>query len=210
MSYQYALEILADEGIRQRVSERYQRRCCGFFHRFDQKPTFLACYRDERTDLQADERGKIRGIEYENNAFSLLFRRKGKDAFEHGKMSLSLFKYSTGICGMTLKNARGYITVLPFKGFQVWRACFDEHELVMKTLFDEPTQSTEYCKTYGAFLIHCGLTATGNPRCCRGRYAPASRGTAQYRLRQGVGCLRRGRKGRYVELCGSCRYVFGF
>ncbi len=85
MSYQYALEILADEEIRQRVSERYQRRCCGFFHRFDQKPTFLACYRDERTDLQADERGKIRGIEYENNAFSLLFRRKGKDAFRTRK-----------------------------------------------------------------------------------------------------------------------------
>ena len=100
------------------------------------------------------------------------FGEKEKPLFEHGKMSLSLFKYSTGICGMTLKNARGYITVLPFKGFQVWRACFDGHELVMKTLFDEPTQSTEYCKTYGAFLIHCGLTAIGNPDVAAGDTHP--------------------------------------
>ena len=35
------------------------------------------------------------------------FGETEKVLFEHGKMSLSLFRYSTGICGMTLKNARG-------------------------------------------------------------------------------------------------------
>ena len=138
------------------------------------------------------------------------FGEKEKPLFEHGKMSLSLFKYSTGICGMTLKNARGYITVLPFKGFQVWRACFDGHELVMKTLFDEPTQSTEYCKTYGAFLIHCGLTAIGNPDVAAGDTHPLHAELPNIGYDKAWAVCGEDEKGRYVELCGSCRYVFGF
>lgn len=138
------------------------------------------------------------------------FGETEKVLFEHGKMSLSLFRYSTGICGMTLKNARGYMTVLPFKGFQVWRAGFDGHELVMKTLFDEPTESTEYCKTYGAFLIHCGLTAIGNPDVGAGDTHPLHAELPNIGYDKAWAVCGDDEKGKYVELCGSCRYVFGF
>ena len=128
------------------------------------------------------------------------FGETEKVLFEHGKMSLSLFRYSTGIRGMTLKNARGYMTVLPFKGFQVWRAGFDGHELVMKTLFDEPTESTEYCKTYGAFLIHCGLTAIGNPDVGAGDTHPLHAELPNIGYDKAWAVCGEDEKGKYVEL----------
>ena len=34
----------------------------------------------------------------------------------------------------------------------------------MKTTFDEPVPTTEYLKTYGGFLLHCGANAFGSPQ----------------------------------------------
>ena len=91
------------------------------------------------------------------------FAEKEKTFAKNGAITVSTFKFSTGIEGLKIENKKGFITVLPFKGQQIWRAEFCGHPLVMKTMFDEPTQSDEFLKTYGAFLIHCGLTAIGNP-----------------------------------------------
>ena len=80
-----------------------------------------------------------------------------------GSISVFTFRYASGIEALRIKNARGEIIVLPFKGQQIWRAQFDGRELTMKSMFDEPVDTTEYLKTYGGFLIHCGLTAMGAP-----------------------------------------------
>jgi hypothetical protein len=48
---------------------------------------------------------------------------------------------------------------LPFKGQQIWSANFCGKELVMKSTFPEPVETSDYLSTYGGFMLHCGLTA---------------------------------------------------
>ena len=80
-----------------------------------------------------------------------------------GEFSISTFKYASGIAALRVKNSRGEIIVLPFKGQQIWRAVFDDRDLTMRSMFDEPVDTQNYLETYGAFMIHCGLTGLGAP-----------------------------------------------
>jgi len=82
---------------------------------------------------------------------------------ETEKMKAVAFRFSTGVEALRIENTKGYIVVLPFKGQQIWRACFLGRELVMGTSFKEPVPTKEYLKTYGGFLLHCGATAMGSP-----------------------------------------------
>ncbi len=92
------------------------------------------------------------------------FTEKETTLLESGALSASLFIYSTGVKAVRLANDKGEIVVLPYMGQMVWRACFLGHELTMKSIYDEPMPAKEtYGETYGGFLMHCGLTAMGNP-----------------------------------------------
>ena len=83
---------------------------------------------------------------------------------ESGEFRVEAFRYSTGVEALKVSNSRGSFTILPFMGQMIWRCDFDGRELTMKSIHEEP----EVCKTcfdesYGCFLMHCGLTAMGNP-----------------------------------------------
>ena len=83
---------------------------------------------------------------------------------ESGEFRVETFRYSSGVEALRVCNSRGSFTILPFMGQQVWRCDFDGRELTMKSIHDEP----EICKrnfeeSYGCFVMHCGLTAMGNP-----------------------------------------------
>jgi hypothetical protein len=91
------------------------------------------------------------------------FSEKERTFLRHGELSVSLFRYGTGVAGVRISNARGEIVVLPFQGQQIWDARFDGRTLTMKSLFTEPQATRDFVATYGAFLIHCGITAMGNP-----------------------------------------------
>ena len=92
------------------------------------------------------------------------FTKEEREVFALGNLSASLFTYSTGVKAVRLKNDRGAIVVLPYMGQMIWRAEFDGYDMTMKTIFDEPIQAKEvFGETYGCFLMHCGLTAMGNP-----------------------------------------------
>ena len=82
---------------------------------------------------------------------------------EDGELSATLFRFDTGVEAVRISNARGEIIVLPFQGQQVWNARFDERTLTMKSLFTKPNCTRQFTATYGAFFIHCGATAMGNP-----------------------------------------------
>ncbi|MGN0855220.1 MAG: hypothetical protein ACI4R9_06850 [Kiritimatiellia bacterium] len=46
----------------------------------------------------------------------------------------------------------------------IWRCDFDGRELAMKSMYDEPKNCREcFNESYGCFMMHCGLTAMGNP-----------------------------------------------
>lgn len=75
--------------------------------------------------------------------------------------NVSAFRYESGVPAIRIKNRRGEIIVLPFKGHQIWRAGFDGRDLTMKSMFDAPVANVPYLETYGAFFLHCGVTAIG-------------------------------------------------
>ncbi len=78
-------------------------------------------------------------------------------------MIVRVFRYSTGIEALTITTLVGEVIFLPFKGQQVWDARFNGRRLTMRSMFEEPQSTTDYLSTYGAFLIHCGVTAMGAP-----------------------------------------------
>ncbi|MBR4654670.1 MAG: DUF4432 family protein [Kiritimatiellae bacterium] len=91
------------------------------------------------------------------------FSDKETEVFSDGELRASLFTYSTGVKAVRLANSKGAIVVLPWMGQMIWRAEFLGRELTMKSIYDEPQMCTIYGESYGCFLMHCGLTAMGNP-----------------------------------------------
>jgi len=80
-----------------------------------------------------------------------------------GGLEASAFRYSTGVPALRLSNEVGQIVLLPFQGQQIWDAEFLGRRLTMASMFEEPLPTQNYLGTYGAFFIHCGATAMGNP-----------------------------------------------
>jgi hypothetical protein len=89
------------------------------------------------------------------------FGEKERLLAQGGGFEISTFRYDSGIAALRVKNTRGEIIVLPFKGHQIWRCVFDGRDLTMKSMFAEPVATNAYLETYGAFFIHCGATAIG-------------------------------------------------
>ena len=93
-----------------------------------------------------------------------LFERASKTVFESDLFSAEIFKYSTGVSAVKIKNDKGYVISLPFMGQMIWDMEFLGRNMVMKSIFEEPEFCREaYGESYGCFLMHCGLTVTGIP-----------------------------------------------
>ena len=91
------------------------------------------------------------------------FGEKERPFIERGELSASLFRYDSGVAAVRVRNSRGEIVVLPFHGQQIWDARFEGRTLTMRSMFPEPRATRDYLGNYGAFLLHCGATAMGNP-----------------------------------------------
>jgi hypothetical protein len=101
-----------------------------------------------------------------------MFGEKERPVCSMGAFEVSAFRYDSGIAALRVKNSRGEIIVLPFKGHQIWRAHFDGRDLTMKSMFDEPAATTTYLETYGAFFIHRIISRP--PNMCWRRIRPCS------------------------------------
>ena len=83
---------------------------------------------------------------------------------EDGEFTAEAFRYSTGVEALKVSNSRGSFTILPWMGQMIWRCDFDGRELAMKSMYDEPKDcKVSFSESYGCFMMHCGLTAMGNP-----------------------------------------------
>ncbi|MGB5048891.1 MAG: DUF4432 family protein, partial [Caldilineaceae bacterium] len=91
------------------------------------------------------------------------FDSKERLLVERGGLSASAFRYASGVTALRFCNGQGEMVMLPFQGQQIWSAEFGGRNLTMRSMFDEPQATSDYLKTYGAFLIHCGFTAMGVP-----------------------------------------------
>lgn len=78
-------------------------------------------------------------------------------------LTASVWRYASGVAALRIANAKGSITLLPFHGQQIWDAEFLGRRLTMQTMFDEPVNTRDYLSNYGAFFLHCGVMAMGNP-----------------------------------------------
>lgn len=81
----------------------------------------------------------------------------------HCGMTASIFRYHSGVAGLRIRNGAGEITLLPYHGQQIWDAEFLGRRLTMRSMFDAPVETGDYLGNYGAFLLHCGASAMGNP-----------------------------------------------
>ncbi len=78
-------------------------------------------------------------------------------------LTATAFRYRSGVAGLRIANEAGHVDLLPFQGQQIWDARFFGRRLTMGSMFGEPVATQDYLATYGAFFIHCGVTAMGNP-----------------------------------------------
>src|SRR4051812_14335510 len=87
-----------------------------------------------------------------------LFSPLETEFVRHGELIVSVFSQNSVAC-LRIRNDRGSIVCLPFQGQQIWSAHFDGRELAMKSMFERPKATREYLQNYGAFLLHCGVSA---------------------------------------------------
>lgn len=91
------------------------------------------------------------------------FEREPELLLEHGNLRVHVFRYRSGVCAVRLVNPEGNLVVLPYQGQQIWSMDFAGRPLAMESAFDEPQATRDFLSTYGAFLLHCGMLAMGNP-----------------------------------------------
>ncbi len=136
------------------------------------------------------------------------FRETEKTLVEYEGLSASIFRFSSGVCGVRIKNELGQVILLPFQGQQIWDAEFEGHTLTMKSMFDEPRSTQDYLMTYGGFMLHCGATAMGCPTEKDTHPLHGELPNAPYQK----ACLKIGRdeRGPYIGLSGEYRHTIAF
>ena len=81
----------------------------------------------------------------------------------HAGLTASVWRYRSGVAALRIANELGHIAALPFQGQQIWDAAFLGRRLTMGSMFEEPVPEVDFLQTYGAFFLHCGATAMGDP-----------------------------------------------
>lgn len=137
-----------------------------------------------------------------------MFQPKEQTLVESGSLTATAFRYPSGAMALRLANGRGELIMLPFQGQQIWSARFGERELTMRSMFDDPSPTSEYLRNYGGFLIHCGFTTMGVPgpddsHPLHGELPNATYDTAHIVLGEDE-------TGPYIGLGGSYRHTVAF
>lgn len=91
------------------------------------------------------------------------FTTRERTVLRAGRFHVTAGRSASGIELLTIDNEVGRVVVLPFVGQQVWDAAFHGRHLTMQSIFDAPVPTSNYLENYGAYLIHCGGSAMGNP-----------------------------------------------
>ncbi len=142
-------------------------------------------------------------IHLHQNQFSEL----EKPLAEFGGLKASTFLYPSGIHGVRLQNELGQMTILPFRGQQIWHLEFYGRTLTMKSMFEMPYPAP-YLQSYGAFLIHCGATAMGVPGANDDHPLHGELPDAPYQKAQLL--IGEDSRGRYIAITGTYQHTVAF
>ncbi len=78
--------------------------------------------------------------------------------------TIHTFRYSTGVEAVKIKIEQGEFIWLPFFGQSLWSWKLEGVEQKFEGFVQEPDyEAKNFLHNYGAFMIHCGITAMGNP-----------------------------------------------
>lgn len=92
-----------------------------------------------------------------------LFTEANKEILTNQDLSVYVKKYASGIESLTIKNAKGYVELLPFMGQIIWDLNFNGISLKLSNMFDMPYKAKTIIDTYGCFAFHSGLLSNGCP-----------------------------------------------
>lgn len=120
----------------------------------------------------------------------------------------STFTYESGVAGLRIANEIGHICLLPFQGQQIWDAVLHGRTLTMRSMFAEPVATQDYLSNYGAFFLHCGATAMGNPGADDTHPLHGELPNAVYRSAQLL--VGRDEAGAYMALTGAYQHTVAF
>jgi Domain of unknown function (DUF4432) len=136
------------------------------------------------------------------------FARTETELVEADGINVSAFRYASGVAALRIRTQIGEVIFLPFHGQQIWDCQFYGRRLTMRSMFDDPVDSQDYLKNYGAFLLHCGATAMGNPGPGDTHGLHGELPNARYQeatLHVGADA-----DGAYIELSGRYRHTVAF
>jgi hypothetical protein len=142
------------------------------------------------------------------NLYINMFREQEKMLLEFGHINASTFIFPSGVRGLRIRNSNGELIMLPFQGQQIWKANFCGHDLSMKSSYNQPLPTTDFMKTYGGFLLHCGVTAMGSPSSSDRHPLHGELPNMDYEHAY-VGCGEDSH-GRFVTVGGQADYNIGF
>lgn len=137
-----------------------------------------------------------------------VFSDKEKIIFQASPFNASVFRYPSGVCGLRMRNDRGFLVMLPFQGQQIWDAEFNGRSLTMQSMFDTPHATQAYLQNYGGFLLHCGATAMGVPTAQDSHPLHGELPNAPYD--EAFLTLGEDERGAYLGLGGCYRYTVAF
>lgn len=92
-----------------------------------------------------------------------MFAEKEHGMLESPTFSVSAFRYKSGVEALRIRAGRGELIWLPYLGQQVWDWSVDGKSLKFEGFVEEPSYGRNFLQNYGGFLIHCGMSAMGNP-----------------------------------------------
>lgn len=92
------------------------------------------------------------------------FRTTETLLLETHDIAIHTFIYSTGVEAVRITLGHGQFIWLPFFGQSLWSWKLDGVEQKFEGFVQEPDYGArDFLHNYGAFMIHCGITAMGNP-----------------------------------------------
>ena len=92
-----------------------------------------------------------------------MFGEKEEVLLSAGDLTISTFRFGSGIEALRIRGLHTTLVILPFRGQQIWSAEITGVNITMRSGAMEPKARHNFLESFGSFFVHCGLKAIGAP-----------------------------------------------
>ena len=96
--------------------------------------------------------------------YPYFFTSTEQKLYQDASATITTFLYESGVEAVRITIGKGQFIWLPFLGQQLFDWKVNGKSQKFTGFMDEPSYNKSFLENYGAFLIHCGITAMGNPK----------------------------------------------